>query len=158
MGSVTAWAAMLCTAAIGCTVMQILSPKKGMGEIFKLIVAAFFLCCMVSPLLSMKNILSLDWQTTRQEVTAEELDARVRKQFESQVATALSRTANDLLEPYHIPVAKIEAKMDTDEQGSIYITKVVLYLPKKYRSQAALAKQVLENGLGTDVEVIILTE
>ena len=46
-------------AAIGCALMQMLAPKDGMGKIFKLMLGAFFLCCMTMPLLQLRSILSL---------------------------------------------------------------------------------------------------
>ena len=49
MDAVRSWAIALCAAAIGCTLLQILAPKDGMGRIFKLLIAAFFLCCLAAP-------------------------------------------------------------------------------------------------------------
>lgn len=56
MDGIQGWAAALCVAAIGCALMQMLAPKDGLGRIFKLMLGAFFLCCMVMPLLQMGSI------------------------------------------------------------------------------------------------------
>ena len=64
MNSVSQWAAGLCVAAVGCTALQMLAPKGGLGKLFRLIIAAFFLCCMASPLLSLKDIRGLSIGST----------------------------------------------------------------------------------------------
>lgn len=49
---------LLCVAAIGCALCE-LAPKDGLGKIFKLMLGAFFLCCMAMPLLELGSITSL---------------------------------------------------------------------------------------------------
>lgn len=158
MDTVTKWAAALCVAAIGCTVMQMLAPKGGLGKIFKLITAAFFLCCLISPLLSMKSILTLQTNDLPGEVSADVLQDRVKEQFKNQINIALQKAAEQTLANYHIPIAKIEADMDTGADGSIYINSVTVYLDKQNIAMAVAAKQVLEQRLGVTVNVKILTE
>ncbi|HBT63775.1 MAG TPA: hypothetical protein DEB10_03815 [Ruminococcaceae bacterium] len=155
MNEVTKWAATLCVAAIGCTALQMLAPKKGMGNIFKMITAAFFLCCLVSPLLSMKSILPLNINSIPNEVSADIIEEQVKKQFEEQVTAALQMKVDQTLKNYDILLLKVEINMDTGEDGSIYISGVVLYLDKQSRLKAVAAKQVAEELLGTEVIVLV---
>ena len=158
MNEVVKWAAALCTAAVGCTALQMLAPKGGLGKLFKLITAAFFLLCLVSPLLSMKNLTSLSLDSLPSEVSGEVLQERVQAQFEQQVNAALLETANNALKNYDIQAAKMSVLMDTGEDGGIYITKITLYLDKQNASQAIAAKQVMEQRLGTEIKVEILPD
>lgn len=158
MNEVAKWAAALCTAAVGCTALQMLAPKGGLGKLFKLITAAFFLLCLVSPLLSMKNLTSLSLDSLPSEVSGEVLQERVQAQFEQQVNAALLETANNALKNYDIQAAKMSVSMDTGEDGGIYITKITLYLDKQNASQAIAAKQVMEQRLGTEIKVEILPD
>lgn len=158
MNAVTGWAAALCTAAIGCTALHMLAPKGGLGRLFKLLTAAFFLCCMVSPLLQLKNISSLSLDILPEEVSAEALQERVNAQFERQVTAALEETARQTLQKYGIELAKVEIKMDTDENGGIYITKIILYLDKQNADGAIAAKQAMEQRLGVEVDIAVLDE
>ncbi len=158
MNAVTGWAAALCTAAIGCTALHMLAPKGGLGRLFKLLTAAFFLCCMVSPLLQLKNISSLSLDILPEEVSAEALQERVNAQFERQVTAALEETARQTLQKYSIEPAKVEIKMDTDENGGIYITKIILYLDKQNADGAIAAKQAMEQRLGVEVDIAVLDE
>lgn len=155
MDPVVKWAAALCVAAVGCTALQILAPKGGMGRIFRLITAAFFLCCMASPLLSANSLINLDIGDMPSEVSNDIIKERVKEQFEAQVNEALGRVAEQTLNNYDIKLSKIEVNMDTGEGGSIYINGVVLYLDKQYRSKAIQAKQIMEERLNVEVTVLI---
>ncbi|HIW73476.1 MAG TPA: stage III sporulation protein AF [Firmicutes bacterium] len=158
MNAVTGWAAALCTAAVGCTALHMLAPKGGLGKLLRLLTAAFFLCCMVSPLLELKNITPLSLDTLPAEVSAEALQERVNAQFERQVTAALEQVARQTLENYSLEPAKVAIKMDTDENGGIYITKIILYLDKQNAGGAIAAKQVMEQRLGVEVDVAVLEE
>ena len=154
MDAVVKWASALCVAAVGCTILQILAPKKGMGRIYRLITAAFFLCCMASPLFSVNSLLNFDIGDMPSEVSDDIMREKVKQQFELQVNTALGRIAEQSLENYGVKFSKIKVNMDRDEYGSIYINGVVLYLDQKQMSKAITAKQVLEERLGVEVTVL----
>ena len=77
MDGIKGWAAALCVAAIGCALMQMLAPKDGLGKIFKLMLAAFFLCCMAMPLLELGSITSLHVDSLPGDVTNELLQEKV---------------------------------------------------------------------------------
>lgn len=158
MDSVTSWAAALCAAAVGCTALQMLAPKGGLGRLFKLITAAFFICCLATPLLSMKSILKLDTDGLPDEVSADVLKERVNEQFKEQVTAAMQKVAKETLANYGITPAKVEVTMDTDENGSIYISDITIYLDKQSRYKAITAKQVMEQRLGVEVTVTVLDE
>ncbi|MDD4546817.1 MAG: hypothetical protein PHR24_05925 [Oscillospiraceae bacterium] len=156
MDGITKWAAALCFAAVGCTAFQILAPKKGLGNIFRLITAAFFLCCLASPLLSVKSIEDINFDNLPRAVSADDIQHKVKQQIKSQVNTALELTARQTLSEHNIELGKIEANIDIDEDSRIYINGVVLYLDKQNRSLSLTAEQLMEERLGVEVTVIIL--
>lgn len=100
MDAVRSWAIALCAAAIGCTLLQILAPKDGMGRIFKLLIAAFFLCCLAAPLLQIKNLTRLDFSGLPDEVASGVLQQRVNEQAVSQINAALEEIAGHAVERY----------------------------------------------------------
>lgn len=77
MDGIKGWAAALCVAAISCALMQMLAPKDGLGKIFKLMLGAFFLCCMAMPLLELGSITSLHVDSLPGDVTNELLQEKV---------------------------------------------------------------------------------
>ena len=128
MDAVKGWAAALCAVAIGCTLLQMLAPKGGMGKIFRMITAAFFLCCLVSPLLNLKSLLKLDLESLPTEIQSEMLENRLNEQVERQISAAVQRLTETTLEGYGLSAEKIVTEMDTSEDGSIYIKRIILYL------------------------------
>ena len=153
MDAVRSWAIALCAAAIGCTLLQILAPKDGMGRIFKLLIAAFFLCCLAAPLLQIKNLTRLDFSGLPDEVASGVLQQRVNEQAVSQINAALGEIAGHAVERYGIEMEIIAVETDTSADGSIYIRQVVVSLDKKNANRAAEVRQILESRLGVDVTV-----
>lgn len=95
MDGIKGWAAALCVAAISCALMQMLAPKDGLGKIFKLMLGAFFLCCMAMPLLELGSITSLHVDSLPGDVTnellQEKVDAQLRRQVEATVRQMAER-------------------------------------------------------------------
>ena len=153
MDGIKAWAIALCAAAVGCSLLHMLAPKGGMGRLFKLIIAAFFLCCMIAPLMNLKSMTQLDIDALPEDVRADVLQERVNGQVERQINAALLRVTNDTLKNYNTQAEKVVAKTDTSADGSIYIRQVVVSLDKKNANRAAEVRQILESRLGVDVTV-----
>ena len=153
MDAVKGWAAALCAVAIGCTLLQMLAPKGGMGKIFRMITAAFFLCCLVSPLLNLKSLLKLDLESLPTEIQSEMPENRLNEQVERQISAAVQRLTETTLEGYGLSAEKIVTEMDTSEDGSIYIKRIILYLDKQNMAQSLTIRQLLEQRLGLEVDV-----
>ena len=131
MDGIKAWAIALCAAAVGCSLLHMLAPKGGMGRLFKLIIAAFFLCCMIAPLMNLKSMTQLDIDALPEDVRSDVLQERVNGQVERQINAALLRVTNDTLKNYNTQAEKVVAKMDTSADGGICITQIVLYMDKQ---------------------------
>ena len=151
MDSIKAWAAALCVAAIVCAMLQMLAPKEGTGKIFKLILSAFFLCCLIMPLLNAGSLTRLDISALPGEVQAELLEERVNQQLMRQVQETVEQLSRTVLESSGVEAEKIEVKTDTSEEGSIYIQQVTVTLDKQSKPKALAAREVLEKQLGVNV-------
>ena len=151
MDAVKGWAIALCAAAVGCSLLQLLAPKNGMGKIFRMILAAFFLCSLLAPLMSLKELQTLELPELREGVSADALQEQVNRQVERQINEALLQVTNDTLKNYGTQVEKVEAKTDTSEDGGICITQIILYMDKQHIRDAIAAKQVMERRLEVDV-------
>lgn len=153
MEAIKSWAVALCAAAVGCSLLHMVAPKNGMGRIFRLITAAFFLCSLLAPLMTLKHIRPLAQLELPESVTADTLQERVNSQIERQINAALLRVTNETLKNYGTKAEKVEAKTDTSADGGICITQIVLYMDKQHFHDAIAAKQVMEKRL--EVEVLI---
>lgn len=155
MENIKVWAAAICLVAIACSMLQMLTPKAGTGRIFRLTVAAFFLCSLLAPLLSLKSILHLDAELLPETVKADVLQERMMEQLDSQLQTALQSACDEALAVYHLSAKKVSATMDTGEDGRIYISHITVVLDKQQARNKGTIQQVLEKRLGTDVEVTV---
>ena len=52
------WAGAVCMAAAGCTLLHMLVGKRGIGKVFRLVTAAFFLCAVLSFLPTVRKALA----------------------------------------------------------------------------------------------------
>ena len=153
MTDMRAWAAAVCLAALACAALRLLTPKNGLGRLFQLTMAAFFLCCMLSPLLSLYRLSLPDLAMLPDSTASELLQERVRAQLEQQTQTALQETCDAALAAYGLSAKKVTATMDTDENGGIYITDITVLLDKQQAVNRVAIRQVLNRRLETDVTI-----
>lgn len=153
MDAIKGWAAALCVVAVGCTLIQMLAPKDGMGRIFRILIGAFFLCCMVSPLLSLRHITNLDLNLLPTEIQSTILEEKVKEQLDRQISAAVEKIVNQAMENYNLKAEKVETMTDTSEDGSIYMKQIILYLDKQSMSKSAAVRQALEQRLGIPIDV-----
>ena len=153
MDAIKGWAAALCAVAIGCTLLQMLAPKDGMGKIFRMITAAFFLFCLVKPLLYLKTLTSLNLDSLPADIRSEMLENRVNEQVERQIGAAVQKLAEATLSSHNLSAEKIVTETDTSEDGSIYIKRIILYLDKQNMTQSLAVRQLMEQRLGLEVDI-----
>lgn len=158
MGDIRQWAIALCAAAIGCTILKTLAPKGGTGRIMHIMIAAFFLCCMVSPLLSLRSLSLSDLPVTEYSQPDTALSERVEEQMIRQMEAAVSSLCERYLKNYDVSVEKVEVNTDTSQADGIYISHVTLYLDKQSYSKFFTVKQIMQQQLGVTVEVKALEE
>lgn len=158
MGDIRQWAAALCAAAIGCTILKALAPKGGAGRLFHMMIAAFCLCCMVSPLLSLRSLSLSDLPDVSSASPDSALSQRVEEQMADQMEAAVMSLCQRYLKNYNVTVEKVAVHTDTSADGRIYISHVTLYLDKQNAAGAWTARQLMEQQLGVTVEVEIQDE
>ena len=107
-----------------------------------------------SPLLSMKSILPINIDGIPQEVSAEVIKERVKQQLHERVTEALFKQLDRAFK-IMTSLVKVEVNMDTEEDDSIYISGVVLYLDKQSSQKLMTAKEVAQGLLGVEVDVTI---
>ncbi len=153
MDGIRAWSAALCVVALGCSAVQLLAPKVGTGRIFRLIVATFFICCMVMPMLTWRASVSLDIGSLPDEVRADLLEEEVNRQLTAQVEKTVDSLARETLSARGATAKKITVYTDTSERGGIYIEQVTITVDKQTVPIAKAAGEVLAEQLGATVTV-----
>ena len=153
MGDIRHWAMALCAAAIGCTILKTLAPKGGTKRLFHMMIAAFFLCCMASPLLALRSISWSDLTVKEYAAPDTALSERVEEQMIRQIEATVLSLSRRYLKNYDITVEKVAVHTDTSADGRIYMTHVTLYLDKHSTAGTFTARQLMEQQLGVTVKV-----
>ncbi len=158
MGDIKQWAIALCAAAIGCTILKSLAPKNGTGRLFHLMIAAFFLCCMAAPLLSLRSLSLSDLPAVDYEEPDSALSERVEEQMIRQMETTVKGLCDRFLKNYDVTVEKVTVHTDTSADGRIYISHVTLFLDKQNVGKSLTVRQIMEQQLGVTVDVETLDD
>lgn len=154
MDGIRTWCATLCLAALGCTAVQLLAPKGGLGRVYRLAVHTFFLLCMLTPLTRIDSLGSLSVEHLPESVVTDVLEDTVTRQLETQVREAVTSLMNEAMSERGVQAKKIEVETDISVGGDIYIQHVTVTVDKQNVPQAKLAGEVLSTRLKVPVEVI----
>ncbi len=153
MDGLKAWCSALCLTALGCAALRLLAPKNGIGKLFHLVVATFFLCSVLHPFLQLGKGMALDIDTLPDAVVDELLEDTVNRQLRQQVETTVTTLVEESLSNRKVVAEKIEVKTDISDEGGIYIQHIIITVDKQQHSAAMVVREVLERQLGTMVEV-----
>lgn len=149
------WGTCVCCTAVACAVLQFLAPDNSTGRVLELIGTALLVCGMLSPLVT------VDWKAMPESfslLTSEGQETLLQEQILQQLSgplqTAVSERGGEILATYGLKAKKIEAVMDTDEHGRIYITKIVATLTPEQALRRLAVQQILTERFGVKTEVI----
>ncbi|MCI8496907.1 MAG: hypothetical protein HFE85_01485 [Clostridiales bacterium] len=153
------WAVSICFAGIAAAVAQMLFPAGSMQKVFRIAVSAFFLCCFVSPLLSIGPSLELSIPEIRGEAdsTAEALEQEIERQLQASVEAKVKSLIEDAIAAQKIKPQKIIVRMDTGEDGGIVMKQVTIVLEKKDVQSSLAVKGAVQNALGAACPVEVKT-
>lgn len=146
------WAVGVCAAALVCALLYRLFPDTSLGRQGRLLLPILFLSALLSPLLSGRVIPpAIDDVGEMADATA--LQAQVRRQTVQQVHTTLLQMVNQALASYGYHAEKVVTDMDINEDGSIHMGQIVVYVDEHAAQRSALIAQVAERRLGMRVSV-----
>ena len=117
------WAFSLCCAAAAGAMLSLLAPDSSTGKVFRFSIRVFLLCCLILPLGSLRrSFLTLPEIRLEAQDNAAEISRVVSRQIEDKTAYALETIAEGILKQQKIPYEKIEAIVNTSDDGSISIS------------------------------------
>lgn len=153
MSGFAAWAGAVCMAAAGCTILHLLVGNKGVGKVFRMLTAAFFLCAVLCPLLEARGRLSLPETALSEQANTAALEAVALRQLQSATESILLKTVNTALESHGLEAEKVEISMDISADGSISISDISVFVAPANDLRCTWVKQIAEQRLGMEVEV-----
>lgn len=153
MNAVKEWTAAICMAVLAAAMLQNLVPGGSMERMVKFIIGAFVICAIIAPISKIVPQISLELQQPSQS----QADTGFKNTVEKQISSAAQESIYNLvvaeLSRINIKCENVTAIMDTHEDGSISINKVVVKLAKGHSAECQTASDYLQKELGLKTEV-----
>ena len=128
MSSVQNWAAALCVAAFASALLQYLSPGGTMEKVFRLVLGAFVLCGLLSPLTDVLPTIAESLPAWSESSPQSEFTQSVDDQILQSAKANLEQVIAGQLYTMGYSWENIEIFMDMAADGSIVINKVAVTL------------------------------
>jgi len=157
MTEVENWAAGLCTAAIGLSVIMLLVPSGRMRKSISVLVGVCYFACLIAPLGEWCRVGS-EWldgkfpETTVSQKVCEMTD----EQIDCVIEEALAEDARSRLSKHDVTVHSARIERDTSPQDGIYIRCVTLTVAGQFPTREVCT--AMELAWGVEVEVVMADE
>ena len=155
MSGVREWATVICLAALSAAMLQSLMPNGSMERMAKFVIGAFIICALISPISQVaphiSTILRTEGRSTQENTM---LNSTVNHQFEDAARQSITNLVQSELKQMGIFCKNVQVIMDTDADGSISISKVIVTLDREEASGRAGVSSTLEKTLGIQTEVV----
>lgn len=153
MNAVKEWSAAICMAALVAAMLQGLVPGGSMERMIKFVIGAFVICALIVPLAKIAPKISMNVQENVSSPVNSQLEGTVEKQLSSAAKESITNLVVSELNNIGIKCKNVNVIMDTNEDGSISINKVVVILAKGSGADCEKVSARLEKTLGLKMEV-----
>lgn len=154
MNGVMQWAAVICLSALVCGMLELLVPDGNMEKMVRLVLGAVLLLAVLSPLTGTLGKLDLHAIGQNIETTdTASLTETVNQQIVQTAQENVQAVAQEILEENETFPQKIQVMMDTSQDDSISITKLIVTLDKEDNNRKDEARRLLEEKMELPVEV-----
>lgn len=152
MSTVTNTAVVLCTCVIACILIKMLVPQGRTQKTMNIIVTAFLIVVMISPI---KNLVSsgtsLDISTPDESKIMEEYSGKVL----SQTQDNLRKSLLSVLEQNGVTPQDVFVKLKTDNENGIIIDYIYIYLNENSRGKSGDAIKITEENFSITPEIVV---
>lgn len=152
MSTVTNIAVVLCTCVIACILIKMLVPQGRTQKTMNIIVTAFLIIVMISPI---KNCIasgsSLDISTPDESRIMDEYNSKVLSQTQDNLRNSLI----SLLTQNGINFEDVFVKLKTDNENGIIIDYIYIYLSENNIGQSSDAIKLTEENFSITPEIVV---
>ena len=155
MDAVRQWAFGLCTAALGCGLLQMLAPKTPASKLLQTAVSLFFLCCLLRPVagLHFQTQAGMGQNTRQAQQLAQELNRVLTGAAAQQAQQTLEQTAQAVLAANGAPGAKVQAALFQGQDSQVQVSMQV-WLSAQDALPPEQAQAVLQREFGAQVTAV----
>lgn len=152
MSTVTNTAVVLCTCVIACILIKMLVPQGKTQKTMNIIVTAFLIIVMISPI---KNLVasgnSFEISTPDESKIMEEYSSKVL----SQTQDNLRKSLLSVLEQNGVTPEDVFVKLKTDNENGIIIDYIYIYLNENSRGKSGDAIKITEENFSITPEIVV---
>lgn len=152
MSTVTNMAVVLCTCVIACILVKMLVPQGRTQKTMNIIITAFLIMVMISPIKSLlSSTSSLEIFTPDESQIMDEYNSRVLSQTQDNLRNSLL----SLLQQNGINPDDVFVKLKTDNENGIIIDYIYIYLSENSRVKSSDAIKVTEENFSITPEIVV---
>lgn len=158
MKDVQQWTAVICLAALVAALAQSILPPGSMERMGKFVVGAFMICVMIAPLTKIAPQLRMSFGSSSDGTTAareKDMKSAVNNQVMEELQKSIANLVTAELSRRQIKCKNVQAIMDTNTDGRIFISKIIVKLKSRDHEEAKVAEEYLEKELGLKTEVVL---
>ncbi|MGN0460631.1 MAG: stage III sporulation protein AF [Ruminococcus sp.] len=152
MNTVTNIAVVLCTCVTACILIKMLVPQGRTQKTMNIIITAFLIIVMISPI---KNFVasgsSLDMSTPDESQIMDEYNSKVLSRTQDNLRSSLL----SVLQQNGINPEDVFVKLKTDNENGIIIDYIYIYLSENNRGQISDAIEVTEENFSITPEIVV---
>lgn len=152
MNTVTNMAVVLCTCVIACILVKMLVPQGRTQKTMNIIITAFLIMVMISPIKSLlSSTSSLEIFTPDESQIMDEYNSKVLSQTQDNLRNSLL----SLLQQNGINPDDVFVKLKADNENGIIIDYIYIYLNENSRVKSSDAIKVTEENFSITPEIVV---
>lgn len=152
------FAASICFSAIACSILELLLPSGKLEKTVNFVFGAFMVCALIIPIFNVVSKINLNFKQYGELKIENKFKRKVDKQVKDAVNKKTETLIRESLKEKGIEIIKVEVFTDTNEDNSISINKVRIYIKKGDEIISKQIRKQVEKKLGIKTEVIIGSE
>ncbi len=145
----------ICVTTVVTSIFSMLTPDSKLDKVLKFAISLFFLTSIISPFVNNKLDFHIDISDITQAPQTRELTQRVENQFISIAKSNIENTVENLLLRENISPKKIEVLININEDNSISINKLMVYINKSDEKRKQAIEKIVKEGAGYSPQVKI---
>jgi hypothetical protein len=154
MDALKSWALTICFAALAAGIAGIIAPSGKIEKVYKFAVSLFFLCCLLVPLFSLKNIslTGIDLNKTSG-VSSSELNSVVSEQAAGVARQNISQLVARCCRSCGVEPVKVNVLVSTGTDGAMSVKSAEVVLRAADMAKKAKIATTVMNRLGMSVKI-----
>ncbi|MFZ2538293.1 MAG: stage III sporulation protein AF [Oscillospiraceae bacterium] len=146
----------ICITTVVTSIFSMLTPNTKLDKVLKFAISLFFLTSIVSPFVNNKLDFRIDISDITQTPQTRELSQSIENQFVSIAKSNIENTVGNLLLRENISSKKIEVLININEDNSISINKLMVYINKSDEKRKQDIEKIVKEGAGFAPQVEII--